>query len=158
MIVISDTSVITNLLQVGQIEILPALFGAVLIPDAVFEELSAIDQQKNKLNDLVWLQKMSVSDTNAIEYLLDKLDRGESEAIILALELNADLILMDERKGRGIAQSMGLKVTGLLGILIKAKAAGLIQFVKPVVDAMIVHCGFHIKKTVYNEVLKLAGE
>ncbi len=86
------------------------------------------------------------------------LDLGEAEAIALALELNADRLLMDERLGRAAAIRAGLQVTGVLGILIAAKRNNLIPEVKPLLNALIEQVGFWIDERLYAEVLQAVSE
>jgi len=106
-----------------------------------------------------------VSDTSPItnlaavnHQLLNKLDRGESEGIILALELGADILILDERKGRKVARSLGLNITGILGVLLEAKQKELIMNIKPIVDQLILKAEFRISETLYRKVLTIAGE
>ena len=87
-----------------------------------------------------------------------ELDEGEAEAIALAAELNAGLLLMDERKGRIVAARLGIRFIGLLGILIEAKQRDIIPLVKPCVDSLISQAGFWIGKDLYGQVLQAAGE
>lgn len=86
------------------------------------------------------------------------LDRGEAETIALALELGADLVLLDERDGRYAAQRFGLRFVGVLGILLEAKSNDLIKEIKPYLDSLRQQAGFYIHETLYNYVLTLAGE
>lgn len=124
MVVICDTSPITNLIQVGYLHLLPTLFQEVVIAEEVFLELCAIAEQEKALKEAKWLVRRHPSDLHLVEELKNQLDPGEAASISLAFELRADLLLMDEKKGRMIAQSMQLAVTGLLGILIRAKKEG----------------------------------
>jgi uncharacterized protein len=158
MIVVSDTSVITNLWQIGQVEILPAVFGEILIPEAVFEELAVLDAQRKVISQLPWLEICPIQNRALALELSQMIDIGESEAITLALEVHADYLLMDERKGRKKAKALGIEVTGLLGVLLKAKAIHLVPAIKPIIDDLISNTGFRIHNTVYEEVLRLAGE
>ncbi|MDJ0636961.1 MAG: DUF3368 domain-containing protein [Xenococcaceae cyanobacterium MO_188.B29] len=119
MIVIADTSVVCYLVLIEQIELLPQLFGQIVIPQAVYEELRA-EGAPVKLQEWMrrlptWLEIYSVTAIGDIT--LESLHSGEREAILLAEELKADLIILDEKAARKIARERGLKLTGLLGIL-----------------------------------------
>ena len=93
-----------------------------------------------------------------INSLLDYVQIGEAEALTLALELQADTIIVDEAAARNLAEQFGLNFTGLLGILIKAKEHGLIPSVKPLMDALRTKARFFIHQSLYNQVLKIAKE
>ncbi len=134
MIVISNTSPLTNLAAIGQFDLLHHLFGEITIPDAVWDELNAggvVWPGRDAVASAQWVQRHSVHNTLAVAALLDDLDRGEAEAIVLALELGADLLLLDEADGRHHAQRLGLQVLGVIGALRLAKAKGLIDSVRP---------------------------
>jgi predicted nucleic acid-binding protein len=93
-----------------------------------------------------------------VRALRQELDAGEAEAIVLALESRADLLLMDERLGRETAQHLGLRYVGLIGVLIAAKSRGLIGQIKPELNALREVAGFFVDDTLYVQVLKDAGE
>ena len=99
---------------------------------------------------------MKINDKNSLKYFLD-LDLGEAEAIVLATELNADLIIIDEKLGRFHAKHAGLKLTGTIGILLKAKANGLITELKPLLNQLIKN-NVWISKNLKNLILQKAGE
>ncbi|ARV59176.1 DUF3368 domain-containing protein [Nostocales cyanobacterium HT-58-2] len=129
MIVIADTSPICYLVLIGEIELLPKLFEKVLIPQAVYIELSADGAPQDLLSWIAtppdWLEVCSTTVKN--DPLLANLHIGEREAILLAEELNADVIILDEKAARKAAQQKGLKITGLLGILDSAASRNLIE-------------------------------
>ena len=91
-------------------------------------------------------------------WLLSELDIGEAEAIALAVEVKADLLLLDERLGHKIASRLGLSVIGLLGVLLNAKRRGFLAGVRPVLDAVIAVAGFWDSGRLYSRVLDEAGE
>jgi hypothetical protein len=87
-----------------------------------------------------------------------ELDDGEAEAIALAVESRADLILLDERKGRIVTSRLGLKFVGLLGVLIEAKHNGFVDSIKPIMDDLIKKAGFWISPQLYDHILQTTGE
>jgi uncharacterized protein len=107
-----------------------------------------------------WLDVRSVSDQSQV-MLLERdrrLDPGEANAIVLALELKATQLLIDERLGRVEAKRQGLRITGILGVLLAAKRQGLILAVRPILDRLIGGANFRISNQLYDEILTLAGE
>lgn len=105
-----------------------------------------------------WLQTRAVSDRTLVEALSNELDIGEAEAIALAVEIQADQVLIDERRGRLVANRLNLRYTGILGILVEAKSKGLITEVRPLLDALINEAGFWVAEPLYNSVLRLVNE
>lgn len=159
MIVVSDTSPILNLGLIEQLELLPRLYEQVLIPPAVYRELTRADYEPDLLDPTPpWIVVMPARNQVEVNHLCRQLDRGEAEAIVLAKERQADLLLMDERRGRKIAASRGLGITGLLGVLVEAKQAGLIEMVKPLLDDLMQRAGFWIGGDLYAKVLTELGE
>jgi predicted nucleic acid-binding protein len=161
LIVVSDTSPILNLARIGRLELLPSLYGQVLIPVAVFDELTNSRRDLPpaiNLASLPWLKVAAAKDQDRVRALREKLDPGEAEAIVLAVDSGADLLLVDERRARRIATAAGIAVTGLLGVVAEAKRAGLIDQAKPVLDELIQIARFWIGADLYAEVLLQLGE
>lgn len=163
MIVISDTSAITNLAAIEHLHLLPKLYGNVTIPTAVYHELTDVDPPEPGTNEVQteeWFKVCSVTQREVVERLQSdsKLDLGESEAIALALELKANLLLIDERRGRAEADRLGLRITGLLGILIEAKKGGLIPAVKPLMDSLKKTSDFRILPALYKRISEIINE
>jgi predicted nucleic acid-binding protein len=161
LIVVSDTSPILNLARIGRLELLPALYHQVIIPEAVYEELTVSKADLSPAIDLSsepWLTIATPKDQARVQKLREDLDPGEAEAIVLAIERRADLLLVDERRARQIATAAGLTVTGLLGTVARAKLAGLIPLAQPVPDELIQTARFWIGPQLYQEVLKELGE
>ena len=135
-VIVSDTSPIRTLCHLGQIDWLQSLFSEVLIPPAVVSEL---EHPASRLAPILasaisHLKVRAPISLDRVNELLFSLDRGEAEAIALAEELHADLILMDELGGRETAERLGIAVTGTLGILLRAKQQGLCQEIRPLID------------------------
>jgi len=132
MIVVSDTTPIISLLKAKKLELLKDLFVEIIIPLGVFEELVANDKFHNEIEQIEhsdFISIISVSDEKSVKILrkVSGLDRGESEAIVLSGEKNADLLLIDERRGRDVAKQMDITITGTLGILLFAYEEGLLR-------------------------------
>ena len=161
MIIVSDTSPINNLAAIKYLHLLRQLYGTVLIPESVYQELTDpnfLVAGATEVQTFGWIQTRSVSDRTLIEALSNELDIGEAEAIALAVEVKADQVLIDERRGRLIANRLNLRYTGILGILVEAKSQGLIVEVKPLLNALINEAGFWVAEPLRNSVLQLVNE
>jgi uncharacterized protein len=164
MIVISDTSPISNLIDLDLVSLLPRLFQQVIIPSVVDEELGRNEDLtfKNKylaVKATGWLKVVSPS---SVEMPLDlqntRLDAGEKAAIALVLAYDADLLPIDERAGFRVAQALNIRTLGVLGILLEAKSQRMIDAIKPFLDRLRDEVGFWISDRVYEKVLLLADE
>lgn len=163
MIVVSDTSAITNLAAINQLRLLPLLYQQVIIPEAVYRELVDIEPLvpgSAEVQTATWLEVKLIANNEVVERLQSevRLDPGESEAIALALELGADLLLIDERRGRAEADRLGIKITGLLGVLVEAKRKNLIVAVKPLMDDLIATSDFRVSSALYDQLLNIVNE
>jgi hypothetical protein len=158
MTVISNAGPLIALARIEQLDVLPALYGEIVVPPAVREEVLGAERKGGStLKAADWLRVEPVSDRTAVALLRERLDAGESETIVLALELEADVVLMDEARGRRIAASRGISLTGTLGTLILAKRRNFIERVKPLL-ADLKEQGFHMGDALRQQVLEEVGE
>lgn len=158
MIVISDTSAITNLWKIGQIEILRHLYAEIVIPIAVQKELFEIKEQKVFLGTCDWIIVQPPQNTSLTELLEEELDKGEAQAIALSIELQPDFLIIDELKGREKARAYGIKIIGLLGVLVEAKKLGIIHRIDPILKDLTDKVNFFISPQLRAEVLKMVDE
>ena len=154
MIVVSDTSPLNYLILIGQEDLLRKLFGRVIIPQAVFDELRATGASAKvrywSQNPPVWVE---IKETDLIpDTALDVLHAGEREAITLAQELSADLLLVDDKQARLAAINLGIAITGTLGVLDRAAREGLIDL-KAVIEELR-KTNFHIAEDLIQKLLE----
>ncbi|MCH9740042.1 MAG: DUF3368 domain-containing protein [Epsilonproteobacteria bacterium] len=157
MIVVSNATPIITLASIGKIDILKHFFDEVYIPKAVYDEIKSKKAYGYQEIDDDFFQIKTIHDSFAQDILLNDLDLGEAQTIVLAKELNADIVLIDETIGYNIARSQQLNVKRTLSFLIVAKEKGLISEVKPLLDEMIEN-GRWISSKVYGDVLGICGE
>lgn len=153
MIVVSNSSPLISLGAIGRLGLLNDLFGEISIPLAVLQEVRSVE-----ISTESWIGPRTVELPLLSRALESELDRGEAEAIALAVELRADLLLMDERRGRRVAARFGLKVLGVLGILVEAKRRGLVQGIEPLLVELQERAGFRVSPALFQRALEEAGE
>lgn len=161
MTIVSNASPLIALARVGQLELLRQLYNDILIPEAVWREVveEGADQPgAEAVTSASWVVQRTVTNRPLVQALQQELDAGEAEAIALAIEVDSALLLMDERLGRDTARHFGIRYTGVLGVLIEAKHKGLVQAIKPLMDALRDLAGFHVSETLYQRVLLDTGE
>lgn len=157
MLVISDSSPLIALSRINSLNLLKNLYKKILIPEAVAKEISSENIKKINLNKLSWIGIKPLNQPLTVNILSVSLGKGESETIALALELKADLAILDELAARNIANSLNLRFTGTLGVLLKAKTKNLIPSIKETLDDLIKH-EFRISSQLYQDILELAKE
>lgn len=153
MIVVSDTSPLTALLTVGEADLLTQLFDEVVIPEAVRHELLRSHPRLP-----AWLRAASVQNAAQAGKYARLVDAGEAEAIELALELHADRLLIDERKGRKLAIQEGVAVIGLLGVVLLARRKALIPSARALVERLDREAGMYLAPDIRDAALKTVGE
>ena len=153
MIVVSDTSPLTAMLTVGVADMLPTIFGEVVVPEAVRHELL-----RNHPVLPGWLRVEVVRNPGRASHYADTVDTGEAEAIELAIELKADRLLIDERKGRKLAAQEGIPVIGLLGVVLLAKRSQLIPSARALLQRLDQEAGMYLGADIREAALKTVGE
>ena len=156
--VVSNTTPIISLLKVGKLEILKELYQELFIPYEVYLEIEAGKNTEyyTDLTKVEWIRIVKIQSEKSLLFFLD-LDKGEAEAIVLANETNADLIILDETLGRFHAKHVGLNVTGTIGILLKAKENGIIDKIKPILNELS-HKGIWLSEKLIKQTLTKASE
>lgn len=155
--VISDSGPLISLGVLQRFDVLQSVFGEIYVPEVVYEEVVMAGfgrpgaRETKAAAQQGWLQSVRVVNRTAVEALLDELDIGEAEAIVLAKELKAEYILLDDRAAREKASLLGLHVTGTIGVLCLAVAEGLSVDIKEALDTLIEH-NFRISKELYSKV------
>lgn len=156
--VVADASTLIGLSRIERLNLLKDLYGTVLIPQSVYDEVVIESKYGSKeIRTAKYLKVENVTDSKVVELLLGHLGRGEAEVLTLSKEKKADLILIDEKKARKAARRAGFAVVGVLGLLLAAKNMALIPAVRPFVEELTKQ-GFRLSKRVTEEALKEAGE
>lgn len=163
MLVVSDTSTLSNLAIIGRLDLLREQFGEVRMPLAVEQELRALRDPSARavLTRAVhdgWLITLPLPASAPFPAALRGLDPGETEALRLALAISADRVLMDEQEGRQRATTLGIRTIGVLGILLAAKQAGALPSLKDEILKLRRDAGFFIAKPLEAQLLAAAGE
>jgi predicted nucleic acid-binding protein len=159
--VVSNSSALINLARIGKLTLLRELFGVLIVPDAVWQGVvveGAGQPGADEIGSADWIQRQPVMNVQLVQALQQDLDGGEAEAIALALEIGAEMLLMDEKLGRETARHLGLRYIGLIGTLVMAKRKGLIGAVKPHLDMLRDIAGFRVDAALYAHVLKDQNE
>jgi len=159
MIMVSDSGPIISFARAGYLKLLGQLFQEIIIPEAVYEEIAIIGIGRAGAKEVIsgeWIKTKRTKNRLKVKQLPAMLGLGEREAIILAQELNATL-LIDDRKAREVAEENGINCFGSLRVLKEAKDRKLIDAIKPVGDELIV-TGLRIDSSLYQRFLQEVGE
>jgi len=161
-IVVSDSSILISLSRIGKLYLIHKIFPeGIFIPAEVWKEVVESGQGRPgaiQVQEAEWIKVKKIKNHKLSHLLKMDLDNGEAEAITLANEIDADLILIDERDARRVAKQLDLKVLGTVGLLIFAKQTGHMPSLKKVLDELVNQAGFRISKSVYNKALKSVDE
>ncbi len=157
-LVVSNSSVIIALARICRLDLLKKLFKKVILPEAVWREVIVEGKpSREKIIRAEFLHTEKTSNRRLVALLEEFVDTGEAEAIVLALERNADFLLIDDRDARSLAKKLGLQVMGTLGVIALAKYEGLIPKAKPIIDKL-VESGFWISMRLLEEFLRELSE
>lgn len=163
-LVISDSSTLIHLASIGRLTLLRDLYGRIMIPEVVWREVviegggrpgvSEVTEARN----LQWIEVSHVVDTPLLRLLKRDLDDGEAAVIALAIERQADLVLIDEAAERRIADLYGIFKTGVIGILLRAKKEARIPSLKRELEKLRQRGRFRIDERLVRQALRAAGE
>ncbi len=161
--VVSNTSPVLNLAVIDRLALLHQQFGELWLPPAVISELRMDEDlpgssRVQRALEARWLHIHAVENRDLVQVLRRDLDQGEAEAIALAVQVKADYILLDEKEGRRIAKSLGLRTTGVLGILSRAKREGHLPSVWEAIQQLQTQAGFRIGADLLADILRENGE
>jgi predicted nucleic acid-binding protein len=160
MIVVSNATPLIAMAMADRFDLLREIFGRIFIPPGVYEEVVEEGAERfgaTEVRQAAWIQVIEAKDKLAVEVLEDDLGKGESETIVLAREMQADWVLVDERLARRKLELLDVPAIGTLGILLKAKELGLLPAIRPEVDRLRAR-GFRLARQAYQDVLEMAGE
>ena len=158
--VVVNTTPLIALSHVGQLSVLKDLYGEIIIPEAVYRELSAKAESICKRtvdSSLDWVRVEKIQNQMAKAMYKTQLHEGEVEVMILSKEIEADVVIIDDANAKKHAKYLELPVTGTLGVLIKAKQKGYIDELKPILHQMIDH-GIYLSNSLVELCLKQVGE
>lgn len=157
--VVSNSTPLIALSRINRLDIIKELFGSIVIPDAVFFEVAADKKGragKEEVSIAKWIRTMKVSNPLAADFLSVNLDPGEAEAITLSKEINADLLLIDDKDGRKAAKSVDIPITGTVGLLLRYYKGNKEDF-KLALDELIAK-GFRLSEQEYEKFLIMANQ
>jgi uncharacterized protein len=158
-IIIADSSPLISLAIIEQLELLPQLYQRVLLPPAVWDEVTVQGvglPGANAVSKITWIE-IQTPEANLLEPLSILVDRGEAEAIALAQSIPDSIVLLDDAQARRVAERLGIRRIGTLGILRRAKKAGLVMAFKPYIEELCAQ-GIYIRQNLINAVLQDLGE
>jgi predicted nucleic acid-binding protein len=161
MSIVSNASLLINLSRIERLNLLHDLYNELVIPEAVWQEVVVEGTGlpgADVIKGAAWIKKQPVKNRELVQALQQELDAGEAEAIALALEIDAELLLMDEHLGREVARHLGVRYSGLIGVLIEAKHKGFIRGIKPLIDLLRNLAGFRVSDALYAQILNDENE
>jgi hypothetical protein len=159
-ILVLDASPLITLARIGSLGLLHQLADQIVIPDAVYVE--SVSQARGRPGSIEiaqadWIIRRQVENQARVMRLRTRVGLGEAEAIVLAQQIHAHAVVLDDATARQVAEQEGCPVVGLLGLLVDGKRRGLLSTVKPLLDAMR-EAGFFVGEELYTAILRQVGE
>lgn len=154
--VLANTTPLIALANIDRLELLHNLYGTIIVPQTVMDEIIR-EPARQRVQNSSWIRVEAIQDLSQRDYFRARLHAGEVDVMILAREQKADLVIMDDDAAKKTAKFLGLKVTGTLGVLLKAKREGYLEKVEPVINELI-RDGLFISDTIKEYVMTEAGE
>lgn len=161
---ISDASTLIHLAGIGRFELLKAFYERIIIPPAVWREVveegrgrAGASEVENGLDE-TWIEILTPDDEALVRLLKQDLNDGEAEAIALAVAGHAEMVFLDETDARQTADVFGLRKTGVIGLLIRARLNGMLLCLREELDRLRQDAGFWIDEQLYKEALEAVGE
>lgn len=158
--VVSNSSPLIHLAKIGHLDLLKYFFDKIIVSEVVYNECVIEGKGREdakKIEKAEWIKVTKIKDENLKKALMMVLDEGEAEAIVLALEESADLILLDDYEAREVARNYELTITGVIGILIRAKEEGKIGGLKEELKKL-KETGFWLSDDLYTKILRGSSE
>lgn len=158
--VVSNSTPLIALARIKQVNLLHAIFGRIIIPQGVYNEVVLQGTELpgvKEIREATWIETLQVQNALAVSLLRTDLDRGEAEAIVLAKEVKADYLLVDEKKARRIARNSGLRIMGILGVVALGVKKGLLPAIDPILDSLEQN-GFRFSERVRTKIKEKIGK
>lgn len=158
--VISNSTPLIALNKIGKLNLLKQIYGEIIIPYAVYEEVileSNIKDSNDFIKESRFINIIGIKNEEAKRLFVTSLHKGEVEVMILAKEIEADICIIDDLLARKYAKYYNIKITGTIGILLKAKELSVITNLRPIMDELI-SSGIYIDNKLYSRVLEIAKE
>jgi predicted nucleic acid-binding protein len=161
---ISDSSTLIHLAGIGRLELLKEFYGKILITPAVWKEVVVEGQSRagagevNEANNAGWIEVIAPTNESVVRLLERELHKGEAETIALAIERHPEVAFLDELEARRVANVYGIRKTGVIGILIRAKLEGRVTSLREELDKLRTDAGFWIGDSLYRRALQAVAE